>query len=88
MVFVLGGGGSRGACSVGVLKALLERGVIRRLYGLVRVQQFVVGAVAALGVVTALLISVLQRRRELGLLRSVGATRGQVLRSSLALPQR
>ena len=27
LVFVLGGGGSRGACSVGVLKALLESGV-------------------------------------------------------------
>jgi putative ABC transport system permease protein len=43
-----------------------------------------VTAVAALGVVTALLISVLQRRRELGLLRAVGATRAQVLRSVLA----
>jgi putative ABC transport system permease protein len=59
-------------------------GVIRRLYALVQVQQLVVGAVAALGVVTALLISVLQRRRELGLLRAVGATRAQVLRSVLA----
>jgi NTE family protein len=27
LVFVLGGGGSRGACSVGVLKALLEAGI-------------------------------------------------------------
>jgi putative ABC transport system permease protein len=58
--------------------------VIHRLYALVHVQQLVVGAVAALGVVTALLISVLQRRRELGLLRAVGATRAQVLRSVLA----
>jgi putative ABC transport system permease protein len=58
--------------------------VIRRLYALVQAQQAVVGVVAALGVVTALLISVLQRRRELGLLRSVGATRAQVLRSVLA----
>jgi putative ABC transport system permease protein len=58
--------------------------VIRRLYALVQVQQLVVGVVAALGVVTALLISVLQRRRELGLLRAVGATRAQVLRSVLA----
>ena len=58
--------------------------VIRRLYALVQVQQLVVGMVAALGVVTALLISVLQRRRELGLLRAVGATRAQVLRSVLA----
>ncbi|HEY1375172.1 MAG TPA: FtsX-like permease family protein, partial [Gemmataceae bacterium] len=58
--------------------------VIRRLYALVQVQQTVVGVVAALGVVTALLISVLQRRRELGLLRAVGATQWQVLHSVLA----
>jgi putative ABC transport system permease protein len=58
--------------------------VIGRLYALIHVQQLVVGAVAAMGVVTALLISVLQRRRELGLLRAVGATRAQVLRSVLA----
>jgi putative ABC transport system permease protein len=58
--------------------------VIRRLYALVQVQQLVIGVVAALGVVTALLISVLQRRRELGLLRAVGATRAQLLRSVLA----
>src|SRR5262249_40563238 len=40
--------------------------------------------VAVLGVVSALLISVLQRRRELGLLRAVGATRGQVFRAVVA----
>jgi putative ABC transport system permease protein len=57
---------------------------IRRLYGLLYVQEGIVGLVAMLGVVTALLISVLQRRRELGLLRAVGASRGQVLRSVLA----
>src|SRR5262249_11346752 len=43
-----------------------------------------VGLVAGLGVVVASLISVLQRRRELGLLRAVGASRPQVLRSVLA----
>jgi len=43
-----------------------------------------VAVVAALGVVMALLISVLQRRRELGLLRAVGATQPQVLKSVLA----
>jgi putative ABC transport system permease protein len=58
--------------------------LIRRLYGLAFSQQIVVGLVATLGVVTALLISVLQRRRELGLLRAVGATRAQVLSSVLA----
>ncbi|MBV9121736.1 MAG: ABC transporter permease [Planctomycetes bacterium] len=47
-------------------------------------QEVVVGLVAALGVVTALLISVLQRRRELGILRALGATQVQVLRSVLA----
>jgi putative ABC transport system permease protein len=58
--------------------------LIRRLYGLAYTQELVVGIVAALGVVAALLISVLQRRRELGLLRAVGATQDQVLRSVLA----
>jgi putative ABC transport system permease protein len=59
-------------------------GIIHRLYGIAYGQEAVVGVVAALGVVTALLISVLQRRHELGLLRAVGATRGQVLRTVLA----
>jgi putative ABC transport system permease protein len=40
--------------------------------------------VSFLGVANTLLISVLQRRRELGLLRAVGATRGQVAWSVLA----
>jgi putative ABC transport system permease protein len=60
------------------------KGTIRRLYGVAYSQEIVVGLVAALGVLTALLISVLQRRRELGILRALGATRGQVLRSVLA----
>ena len=58
--------------------------LIGRVYLLAYLQQIVVGVVAALGVVTALLISVLQRKRELGLLLAVGATPGQVLRSVLA----
>jgi len=58
--------------------------LIGRIYLLAYIQQVVVGVVAALGVVTALLISVLQRKRELGLLLAVGATPGQVLRSVLA----
>ncbi len=58
--------------------------LINRAYLLVYLQQILVGVVAALGVVTALLISVLQRKRELGLLLAVGATPGQVLRSVLA----
>ncbi|HXG13401.1 MAG TPA: FtsX-like permease family protein [Gemmataceae bacterium] len=60
------------------------RGMIQRLYGIGYAQEAVVGMVAAIGVVTSLLISVLQRRRELGLLRALGASRGQVLRSVLA----
>jgi putative ABC transport system permease protein len=58
--------------------------LINRIYLLAYLQQIVVAVVAALGVVTALLISVLQRKRELGLLLAVGATPGQVLRSVLA----
>jgi putative ABC transport system permease protein len=57
------------------------RDAVRNIYSIAYLQQIVVAIVAALGVVTALLISVLQRQRELGLLRAVGATRGQVLRS-------
>jgi putative ABC transport system permease protein len=58
--------------------------LLDRIYLLAYLQQIVVGVVAALGVVTSLLISVLQRKRELGLLLAVGATPGQVLRSVLA----
>jgi putative ABC transport system permease protein len=58
--------------------------MIRRLFGIAYSQEIVVGLVAALGVVMALLISVIQRRRELGLLRALGATRGQILGTVLA----
>jgi putative ABC transport system permease protein len=58
--------------------------MIRRLFGIAYSQEIVVGLVAAMGVVMALLISVLQRRRELGLLRAVGATRGQILGTVVA----
>jgi putative ABC transport system permease protein len=57
--------------------------MIHRLYSIGHAQQVVVMLVAGLGVVMALLISVLQRRRELGLLRAVGASQAQVLRSVL-----
>ena len=57
---------------------------LERIYHLAYAQEFVVGLVALLGVVSALFISVLQRRRELGLLRAVGASRGQILWSVLA----
>jgi putative ABC transport system permease protein len=60
------------------------RTMLRRLSVIAYAQEVVVVLVAALGVLTALLISVLQRRRELGLLRAVGASRAQVLCSVLA----
>jgi putative ABC transport system permease protein len=47
-------------------------------------QELIVGLVAALGMVFTLLISVLQRRRELGILRAIGATQGQILLSVMA----
>lgn len=59
-------------------------GMIEQLYGIAASQQLVVMLVAALGVVTALLISVLQRRREMGMLRAIGASRLQVIHSVLA----
>jgi putative ABC transport system permease protein len=58
--------------------------IIHRLYQIAYSQEVVVGLVAALGVVTALLISVIQRRHEIGVLRALGATRAQVLLSVLA----
>ena len=53
--------------------------MLERLYGIAIGQEIVVVLVAALGVVTALLISVLQRKREMGLLRAIGASRAQVI---------
>lgn len=60
------------------------RDLLRRIYGVAYTQELLVGIVAVLGVVTALLISVLGRRRELGLIRAVGGTRGQLLQTILA----
>jgi putative ABC transport system permease protein len=74
------------ALKVSTREELLERfdQMIQRFAGVAYAQEIVVGLVAALGVVFALLISVIQRRSELGVLRAVGATQGQVLRSVLA----
>lgn len=71
--------------------AVLEREAMRafvaelidRVFLLAFLQELVIGLVAGLGVVTALLISVLQRKRELGLLLAVGATPSQVVRAVL-----
>jgi putative ABC transport system permease protein len=58
--------------------------LVRQLYGLAYSQLGMVALVAALGVLMALMISVIQRRRELGLLRAVGACQWQVLRTVLS----
>jgi putative ABC transport system permease protein len=58
--------------------------MVDRLYAVAYIQEVVAAVVAALGVATTLLISLLQRRRELGLLRALGATPGQALRLVLA----
>jgi putative ABC transport system permease protein len=55
------------------------RKALRALYRISYAQLLIVALVVSLGVVSALLISVLQRRRELGLIRAVGATRGHVV---------
>jgi putative ABC transport system permease protein len=57
---------------------------LRQVYGMAYAQEAVVGLVSLLGVIFALSISVLQRRRELGLLRSIGATRAQIMFAVLA----
>jgi putative ABC transport system permease protein len=59
-------------------------GLVLGLYRLAYVQEIMVAVVSLLAMVTALLLSVLHRRRELGLLRAVGATPQQVFRSVLA----
>jgi putative ABC transport system permease protein len=59
-------------------------GMLDRVFQIAYLQQVIIGVVATLGVVMALLISVLQRRRELGLLRAVGATQPQILKTVLA----
>ena len=58
--------------------------LVRRIYGVAYTQEVVVAIVAVFGVVTSLLISVLARRRELGLLRAVGGTRTQLLQTVMA----
>jgi putative ABC transport system permease protein len=58
-------------------------GAVEQLYSISFLLEVTVMLVAALGVVTAFLISVLQRRREMGLLRAIGASQGQVVHSVL-----
>jgi len=58
--------------------------MVEKVYGVAYAQQIVVMVVAGLGFVMALLISVLQRRHEMGLLRAVGASRCQGMHSVVA----
>jgi putative ABC transport system permease protein len=55
------------------------RAVIRRTFGIAGAAEALALAVALLGVVGATLASVIDRARELGVLRAVGATRRQVM---------
>jgi putative ABC transport system permease protein len=57
------------------------RAVLAEIFSLAYAQVAAALAVAFLGVLNTLWISVVLRRRELGLLRSVGATQSQVVRS-------
>lgn len=59
-------------------------GMIERFYGIAYAQQVVVMLVAALGMVMALMIAVMQRRREIGTLRAIGASQAQVMYAVLA----
>ena len=54
---------------------------MRDAVALANVQVLIAIVIGFLGIVNTLLISVLQRTREIGLLRAVGMTRGQVSRS-------
>ena len=65
------------------LKSHIDR-MIERIHSIAYAQEIIVMIVAVLGVVMALLISVLQRRREMGLLRAIGASQAQVVSLVLA----
>jgi len=56
------------------------RGVIDRSFSLMRVLELVAIIVALLGIVNTLIVSVIDRRMEIGILKAIGAARGQVQR--------
>jgi putative ABC transport system permease protein len=55
-----------------------------QMFQMMRAMEVVALVIAILGVANSLIASVLDRTRELGILRAIGASRGQVLRSVLA----
>lgn len=71
------------ALTRGDLQAHVNR-MVEKIYSVAYAQLIVVMLVAGLGVVMALLIAVLQRQHEMGLLRAVGASRNQVIATVLA----
>jgi putative ABC transport system permease protein len=64
----------------GELKAYILR-VTDQWFGLTSVQMAVAVLVAILGIVNTLTVSITDRRRELGVLKAVGALRGQIRRT-------
>jgi putative ABC transport system permease protein len=56
---------------------------IDRFFMFFYVQMFIVSFVAAIGIINTLVISVWDRRREIGIMRAVGGTRGQIGRMVL-----
>src|SRR5215472_14837654 len=59
------------------IKGAVE-GNIDRLFRFFYAQMLIAGFVAAIGIVNTLVISVWDRRREIGIIRAVGGTRGQI----------
>jgi len=55
--------------------------VANQWFGMTYLQVFVAVAVAILGIANTLTVSILDRRRELGVLRAVGGARGQIRRT-------
>jgi len=60
------------------------RELTNRAFGLLDVLASIGVIVAALGVINTLMMNVLERRREIGALRSIGMTRAQIIRMILA----